>query len=475
MKQFLKVACAKVLQEGEKKTFRGISTDSRSVKTDELFFALKGPHFDGQAFCEAAVKQGATGIVVQKDQGQWTKDNGLKNKVPSPWSTVHSPFWVFQVPDTLHALGDITGWWRRQFNIPCVAITGSNGKTTTKEMIASILATRFHVLKTEGNLNNLIGLPLTLSRLEKQHEAVVLEMGMNAAGEIRRLTEIAGPTIGVVTNAAAAHLEKLQTVEKVAEAKAELYAAMNPSGMAVYNAEDPNLSKKVQTFKGEKIAFGMSSQNDICFEHMESAGFDSMELKLSVRKKNLKARLQATGIHNVMNAMAACGAALGLRFSIEEMQKGMEAFKPLKMRFEQIQLANGVRLVNDAYNANPVSMEAAFRAVGAAKRAGRFIAVLGDMKELGEKSSLLHQETGKKAVEYGVTRLFVIGDFAKDLAVGAGRAAKESVKIMVAKNMKELIGSVVREIRAGDVVLVKASRAMQLEEVAEALREKFGI
>ncbi|MDZ4225026.1 MAG: UDP-N-acetylmuramoyl-tripeptide--D-alanyl-D-alanine ligase, partial [bacterium] len=367
------------------------------------------------------------------------------------------------------------GWWRRQFNIPCVAITGSNGKTTTKEMIASILAVRFNILKTEGNLNNLIGLPLTLSRLDKTHEAVILEMGMNASGEIRRLTEIAGPTVGVVTNAAAAHLEKLQTVEKVAEAKAELYKTMSRDGIAVYNAEDANLSRMAQTFEGEKISFGMTAQNDICFEHMESVGFDSMELKLAIRKKNLQVKLRATGIHNVMNAMAACGAALASGMTLKEMQLGLEAFKPLKMRFEQIQLANGVRLVNDAYNANPVSMEAAFRAVGAAKRAGRFIAVLGDMKELGEKSAVLHQEVGQKAAAYGVTKLFVIGEFAKDLAAGASREAQSPVVVRIAKNMEELIDAVTKEIGAGDVILVKASRVLQLEKVAEALKEKFGI
>ncbi len=465
--QFLKATKAKILQQGPAKSFKGLATDSRLLKKGELFFALKGPHFDGHEFCKIAIDNGASGIVV--DPAKLLAGRRESSQ------TTGGQAWIFEVADTLKALGDMAHWWRNTFEVPCIAVTGSNGKTTTKEMIASILSTRWNVLKTEGNFNNLIGLPLMLDRLNRFHKAAVLEMGMNASGEIKRLTEMANPTIGVVTNAAAAHLEKLQTVEKVAQAKAELYEAMRPDGVAVYNAEDPNLSRLAQKFKGTKIAFGMSSKNNVCFEHMESIGFDSMELKISVRKKGLRAQLQTTGIHNVMNAMAACAGVLSLGFTIEEMQRGLENFKPLKMRFEQIQLANGVRLVNDAYNANPLSMEAAFRTVGSAKRAGRFIAVLGDMKELGEKSEWLHEEIGKKAIAYGVTRLFVMGEFAQAMAEGANRAAKTSTVITIAENREALIDQVAREMQAGDVILIKASRAMQLEKVVEALKERFGI
>ncbi|MDO8526807.1 MAG: UDP-N-acetylmuramoyl-tripeptide--D-alanyl-D-alanine ligase, partial [Deltaproteobacteria bacterium] len=383
--------------------------------------------------------------------------------------------WVFEVPDTLHALGDMARWWRMQFDIPCVAITGSNGKTTTKEMTASILQARWKILKTEGNFNNLIGLPLTLNHLNASHQAMVLEMGMNDFGEIRRLTEIAEPTVGAVTNAAAAHLEKLESVEKVAEAKAELYDTMNKNGVAVYNAEDLWLSKKVAAFSGKKISFGMGQASDVRFEHMECSGFDSMELKLSVQGKHLEAKLKTTGIHNVMNAMTACAVACGLGLPLEAMKEGLENFKPLKMRFEQIQLANGVRLVNDAYNANPLSMEAAFRTVGAGKRAGRFIAVLGDMKELGKESARLHEETGKKAVEHGVAKIFVIGKFATSFAKGALEAGLDKGAVTEVQDMEEVAKKLAEEMKAGDVVLVKGSRAMHLETVVEALKEKFGI
>lgn len=467
MKQFLAATKAKVLQEGSAGPCAGIATDSRTLLPGRLFFALKGPNFDGHDFCEKVLQNGAWGVVVQNPN--------FKIQNTKQIQTSKSKAWIFQVPDTLRALGDVARWWRSQFDIPVVAITGSNGKTTTKEMTASIFAQKWRVLKTEGNFNNLIGLPLTLERLEKNHQAAVLELGMNDFGEIRRLTEISVPNVGVVTNVAAAHLEKLQTVEAVAKAKSELYEAMPKTAVAIYNAEDPWLSKSVQKFSGKKISFGMHPDCDVRFEHMECAGFDSMELKLTVQGKLLNAKLKTAGTHNVMNAMAACAAALGLGLPLTAMQKGLENFEPLKMRFEQIQLSNGVRLVNDAYNANPVSMLAAFKTVNRAKRAGRFIAVLGDMKELGEESARLHEEVGKSAVEQGVEKLFVLGEFSKHLAKGAMAAGLHQNEVTIAADAENIVAILEKEMRAGDVVLVKASRAMQLETIVEELKERFGI
>lgn len=459
VKQFLKSVGAKVLQKGTAEICAGISTDSRTIQSGQLFFALKGPNFDGARFCEEISKKNAWGIVVQ-----------------NPTVKIRNPnTWIFQVADPLKALGDVARWWRSQFKIPIVAITGSNGKTTTKEMAASIFAQKWNVLKTEGNFNNLIGLPLTLSRLTAHHTAAVLEMGMNEVGEIRRLTEIAGPGVGVVTNAAAAHLEKLQTVEAVARAKCELYEMIPATAVAVYNAEDPWLAKLVQNFRGKKISFGMRPGCDVRFEHMECIGFDFMELKMTVQGTLLKTRLKTAGIHNVMNAMAACAAAIELGLPVDIMAAGLSNFEPVKMRFEQIQLANGVRLVNDAYNANPLSMAAAFKTVNRAKRAGRFIAVLGDMKELGERSPELHWEVGKNAVENGVEKLFVLGEFASHLAKGAREAGLKLGQIIEAKNPDEVADLLENEMIAGDIVLIKASRAMRLETIVEELKERFGI
>lgn len=462
MKQFLAATGAGVLQEGSSKPCAGFSTDSRTLKAGQLFFALKGPNFDGHDFCGKVLEAGAWGVVVQNLK---FKSKNLKL----------GGGWIFQVPDALQALGDIARWWRSQFDIPVVAITGSNGKTTTKEMTASILAQKWNILKTEGNFNNLIGLPLTLERLSKNHQAAVLELGMNDFGEIRRLTEISAPKVGVVTNVAAAHLEKLHTVEAVARAKSELYETLPPAAAAVYNAEDPWLKQCVKKFRGRKIAFGMAEACEVRFEHMESAGFDSMDLKLSVSGKALKAQVKTAGTHNVMNAMAACAAALSLGLPLETMQKGLEDFRPLKMRLEQIQLGNGVRLVNDAYNANPVSMAAAFQTVNRGRRAGRFIAVLGDMKELGEDSARLHEELGRAAVSLGVEKLFVLGEFSNHVAKGALAAGLSPGDVKIATDAENAVASLEKEMRAGDVVLVKASRAMRLETIAEELKERFGI
>lgn len=300
-------------------------------------------------------------------------------------------------------------------------------------------------------------------------------MGMNAPGEIARLTEIAAPTVGVVTNAAAAHLEKLGTVEAVARAKGELYAALPPNAVAVYNAEDPWMQKEAQKFAGKKMAFGMRADCDVRFEHMENIGFDSMELKLAVREKIVQAALKTTGIHNVMNAMAACTAALALGIDIPAMQAGLESFVPLKMRFEVTQLANGVRLINDAYNANPASMETAFKTVARQPRAGRFLAVLGDMKELGEASADLHAQVGNKAVQNGAGPLFLIGEYAAAVAKGARETGLDEKKTMIFEEEDALVAALEQQMKSGDIILIKASRVMQLERIAEALKEKHGI
>src|SRR3989338_8296181 len=262
-----------VLQRGMADSCSGIATDSRTLQKGELFFALHGPHFDGHQFCEKVLQQGAWGAVVETQNA--------KNKMP------HASGWIFGVNNTLMALGDVAKNWRRQMHLPVVAITGSNGKTTTKEMLAAILGVRWNVLKTEGNFNNLIGLPLTLNRLESTHQAAVFELGMNAPGEIYRLTEIANPQVGVITNASAAHLEKLHTVEQVAKAKGELFEAMQSSGTAVFNYEDPWVRPLGEKYRGRKISFGMQQKADVRFEHMESGRLDRMELRFAVGSERL--------------------------------------------------------------------------------------------------------------------------------------------------------------------------------------------
>lgn len=433
-----------------------IGIDTRRLPANSLFVAIPGVHFDGHDFLGDAMASGAKAALVRR--GATVPDGLVK----------------LEVDDTVKALGDIASWWRKRFDAPCVAITGSNGKSTTKEMVSAIVETLGPVLKTEGNFNNLIGLPLTVFRWDDDHRVAILEMGMNAPGEIRRLSEIARPDVGLITNVTAAHLEKLHTVEAVARAKGELFESMGKDTIAVVNAEDHWVREMATLHAGEKICFGMQNDCDVRFLHMETNGLDGMDLALSIREKEHRVRLSVPGAHNVMNALAAVAVGVALGIDGDEAVGKISEFHPMSMRFERVQLANGVRVVNDSYNANPESMRAAFRTVGAAKRSGRFIAALGDMLELGEQSSELHRKVGEGAVELGVNELYVVGDFAGELAAGAESAGLAESSIHICEDSEQLCRLVEEEIKAGDVLLVKGSRGMRMERLVEHLKQEIG-
>lgn len=433
-----------------------IGIDTRRLPSGSLFVAVPGAHFDGHDFLGDAHAAGANAAVVKKG-----------TDVPRGMAAI-------EVDETVMALGDIAAWWRSHFNIPCVAITGSNGKSTTKEMTSAIVEILGPVLKTEGNFNNLIGMPLTLFRWDEDHRVAIVEMGMNASGEIRRLAEIAKPDVGLITNVTAAHLEKLHTVEAVARAKGELFEAMGKHGVSVVNAEDGWVSEMARLHGGEKITFGMNNDCDVKFLHMETNGLDGMELAFAIRNREHRARLPVPGTHNVMNALASVAIGVALGIDGEEAAGRLEEFHPMSMRFERVQLSNGVRVVNDSYNANPDSMLAAFRTVGAAKRSGRFIAALGDMLELGEQSADLHKNMGEEAVGMGVTELFVIGDFATDVAAGARSAGLAESSIFICEDEDQLCREMEEEIKVGDVLLVKGSRGMRMERLVDYLKQEIG-
>jgi len=452
----LKATGGTLIQRGSVMEFCGVGIDTRTILDGEAFVAIKGAHFDGHDFVGDAVKKGTPAVIVA-------------SPVPQPKNVS-----VIHVSDTVTALGDLAVWWRNKFNIPYIAITGSNGKSTTKEMAAAIASVRGPVLKTEGNFNNLIGMPLTVFRLDKEHKIAVLEMGMNAKGEIRRLAQIARPDVGLITNVTAAHLEKLHTVEGVAEAKGELFEVMAGRGIAVINDEDPWVKKLGARYGGRTITFGMQNTSDVQFRHMESTNLSATDLTLSVMGKECTIRLPLPGTHNVMNAMAAIAIGVAMGIDLDIMLSRITEFHPMAMRFERVQLANGVCLVNDSYNANPQSMKAAFRTVGSAKRAGRFVAVLGDMLELGEQSASLHREVGSAAVESGVERLFLFGNFANEMARGAHDRGFDYSHIHQYQDVDQLEREVEMEICAGDVVLVKGSRGMRMERIVEYLKHTIG-
>lgn len=434
----------------------GLNIDSRKAAKGELFVAIKGAHFDGHEFLEEVKKLGVNAALVESGKNY-----------PKDIATV-------EVPDTQKALGDIAAWWRSKFNIPRVAITGSNGKSTTKEMTAAVVLGLGNVLKTEGNFNNLIGLPLTVFRMDSSCRVAILEMGMNAPGEISRLTQIASPTVGLITNITAAHLEKLHTVEAVACAKGELFDTMDKDAIAVVNGED-RFVREMGFKKKRRIVFGMQNDADVKFLHMEMTNLDSIGLNLSVMGKEYKVRLPVPGAHNVMNALAAISVGVALGIDTKSALERLENFHPMAMRLERVQLANGVRLVNDSYNANPESMKAALRTVGAAKRSGRFIAVLGDMLELGTQSASLHREVGEAAGQLGVTKLYVVGNFAADLADGAKNGGLDKSSIIICSDVNEIGANLEGEVASGDVILVKGSRGMKMERIVDHLKNQIGM
>lgn len=452
----VKATGAKVMQEGTVREIEGVSTDTRTLKKGDLFIAIKGPHFDGHEFVQEAVEKGACGVVV--------------NDIP----LTKGREWILQVADTVHALGDIAGLWRKKLNCTVIAVTGSNGKSTTKEMIASALSATRKVIKTEGNFNNLIGLPLQVLCIEADHEVAVLEMGMNAPGEIARLAEIANPDIGLITNVNPAHLEKLHTIENVAKAKGELFKAMRHDGTVIINSEDIWVKRLGDEYLGKKVTFGMQNDCDVRFGRLIMEELSEAQVAFYAKGREYAMHLPVPGTHNVMNALSAIAVGTALGVSVTTMIPCLESFKPIKMRMERIQLLNGVQLINDCYNANPSSMLAALRTVGAAKKAGRFIAVLGEMLELGDAAATRHKELGMNAVANKVSKLFAIGEHAEKIAEGAKEKGLNAVNVVVANSVEELCGYLLKEVSTGDCVLVKGSRGMKMERVVEFLKDKIG-
>ncbi|ABQ28122.1 UDP-N-acetylmuramoyl-tripeptide--D-alanyl-D-alanine ligase [Geotalea uraniireducens] len=436
----------------------GVSTDSRQVAAGELFVALKGERFDGHDYLEAAVARGVRAFLVAADR--------LAGKQP-PNDVIY-----VAVPDTLRALGDLAAWHRSRFDLPLVGITGSNGKTTTKEMLATILAQTGPGLKTSGNLNNLIGLPLMLLRLTKRDRWAVLEMGMSEPGEIDRLAEMANPRIGVITNAFTAHLESMGSVEAVAKAKGELFMRLKTDGWAVYNADDPLISRCPAPAGVKRLSFGLRGA-EVSSEGIESLGREGLRFTLRLPGVDVPVRMKAYGLHNVYNALAAAAAAHLLGVDPELIRSGLEEFTPYDKRFS-LEEIRGVVLVDDSYNANPASMAAALVTLRDIREESRAIAILGDMLELGTGSVAAHREVGLLAATC-VERLYAMGEMAETVAAGAVDGGLSPENIVVARTHEEIIADLRRRVAKGDNILVKGSRGMRMDIVAEAIRQGFAL
>jgi UDP-N-acetylmuramoyl-tripeptide--D-alanyl-D-alanine ligase len=453
MSIFEKKALEELLQMTERMDIKGISIDSRNIKEGELFVALKGDRFDGHDFVPDAIKKGAWGALVDRSslENRFSHLAGLKNILP--------------VEDTLHALQEMARMHREKFSIPLVGITGSNGKTTTKEMLASILKQKGLVLKNEGNLNNHIGVPLTLMKLNVHHRAAVVEMGMSAPGEITLLARLVNPTVGVITNIGPAHLEFLGSLDKVAEAKGELLDNLKSEAAAVLNADDPYFKVLKNKFSGRILSFGIRNPADVVADAIQQ-DLHHTDFIMTNSGAAVKVRLRAVGTHNIYNALAAAAAAIAAGATLDAVKYGLNDFVPVAMRSE-IREIEGRTVLADCYNANPSSMDAAIRTMVSLTAGKRSIAVLGDMLELGPSSSEAHREIGRTAARSGVDIVVTYGSLAKDIGEGAREAGMPKDRIFNAATHTAAAQLIKKLSRPGDVVLIKGSRGMKMEKILE--------
>jgi len=428
--------------------FLGVSTDTRKLEAGQLFVALRGPRFDGHKFLQEAADRGAAAALVS------TASDVAISQV--------------RVPDTLRALGELAADWRRRFDIPVIGITGSFGKTTVKEMVAAILSRRGPLLVTRGNLNNEIGVPLTLFGLAGNHQSAVIEMGANHAREIARLCAIAAPDIGLVTTAGACHLEGFGSLEGVARAKGEMFESLAEDGVAVINADDSYAALWRQLASGRRIVtFGFGPGSDFTARNVRQTAADEISFVLVCRAGEADVRLALAGRHNVMNALAAAAAAAQVGADLEQMVQGFGAVAPVSGRMQLLRNCAGGRLIDDSYNASPRAVRAAIEYL--CELPGRPWAVLGDMGELGDEGPRLHAEVGRYAREAGVERLFAIGRLSEQTVAAFGAGAQLF-------HDAASLGAAVREDLGPDVnVLVKGSRMMRMEQVVEALAESVAI
>ncbi len=434
-------------------TLAGVSIDSRTIRPRELFVAIAGPRFDGHDFVGAAAGRGAGAAVVHREAA-----------VPGTLPLV-------RVEDTTRALGDLARHRRRQAAIPVVALTGSVGKTTTKEMTAALLATRGPVLKTEGNLNNQWGLPLTLLGLGAEHTAAVLELGMSAPGEIRRLAAIAEPDVAVITRVAPVHLEFFPSVEAIAEAKAEVLEGLRPAGTAVLNAADPRVVRIGESWEGRVVWFGRDRRCDVSAERWRGTAF-GMRFDLRVEGRRVEVALPLAGPHFVENFLAAAATAHVLGVGPEAIAEAASGITAARHRGEVLRLGHDVVLLDDSYNSSPDALEAAVVALTLAPGRRR-VAVVGDMLELGEAGPELHRESGRRLAPR-VDVVVGVGPLAREIVAGAREGGLAAEALAHFDDAAAVVAAVDDIVRSGDAVLVKGSRGIGLETFVRALARRFG-
>jgi UDP-N-acetylmuramoyl-tripeptide--D-alanyl-D-alanine ligase len=430
---------------------QGYSIDSRTIQSGELFFAVKGERMDGHDFVSQALEKGAAAAVIGKDQ---LARYGVKTS-------------LIAVDDTLAALQILASAVRRLWGNPLIGVTGSTGKTTTKEAIAHVLSTRFRVLKSEGNFNNHFGLPLMLLKIEPEHEIAVIEMGMSHAGEIAALAKIAQPAIGVVTNVAPVHLEFFESVAGIARAKYELIEALPAVGVAVLNADDEYVSQFGRDFRGKVILYGRRASADVRAENIQPLGSEGSAFDVVVGGCRQKALLHLIGTHNIHNALAAVAVGLEQGMSPSELVAALASLAPADKRGQVVKLGN-ITIINDCYNCNPKALEAMVDAL-AAMPAKRRIVVVGAMLELGPTGDDLHRQAGEYIAGKKIDLLLGVRGQAQQMVEAARQAGMQAEFVATPEEAGEWL---VRETRDGDVVLLKASRGVKLERALEKWRSQ---
>jgi len=448
------VCAARLVNAGATVTFCGATYDSRLVRPRQLFVALHGEHTDGHRYLTDAVARGASCLMVERNH--------------PALADFDSPVPMIAVDNTMDGLGRLASWYRNKFEIPFVAVTGSNGKTTTKEMIAAALSARYEVYKTPGNLNSRIGLPVSLFDLGKDHTAAVCEMGMSSRGEIDALAGIVRPRYAVFTNIAPAHLEKLGTIEEVAAAKFELLDHLPDHGAAFFCADDSILATRALALGDQARTYGIANQADLRAVDLRVSS-DGTRFRIDSGEDVF---LPLFGRHNVYNALAALSVARQMKVDMLAAVAALAVMVPAAQR-SRIETAGPVTVIDDSYNANPQAMEAALLALAEYPASRRRVAVVGDMLELGERSALFHQHVGQRVAELALDLVVAVGPLSRGIFQAAREAGLPSGHLLHFDTADDCAGMVAAWSRPGDTILVKGSRGIALEKVVAALLGRY--
>ncbi len=451
-RELMEAVHGKLLWGRIENVFYGITTDSRKVAKDNLFIPLIGEKFDGHDYIEQCFEAGAAVCLTQN---------------PIPERAQGS---AILVSDTSKALRDIATWHRNKYNIPVIGITGSVGKTSTKDMVSCVLAKKYEVLKTQGNFNNEIGLPLTLLNLEARHQAAVIEMGMSGFGEISRLTAAAQPEVAIITNIGVSHIEKLGSQQGILTAKLEILEGLKKGGLVVLNGDDPLLKALCGKLDFRTVFYGMDAGLDYCAQDYRSMGENGTEFSMTYNGVKYEIKVPVPGIHNVYNTLAAIAVGIEMNIPMNTIVEGIAEFSPGKMR-QNIISHNGIKVINDAYNASPQSMQAAISVLEELSLKTRGVAVLGDMLEMGAAAYEQHYSVGNFIKDKKISILITVGNDSERILQAVAASGKPDISLRHFKdnfNALEYIKSIVKK---GDYILIKGSRGMKMEQIAEGLLE----